>query len=194
MHIQELFGYHPDKAKALLAEAGYPDGFTFSAVCYEAYVDVLSVMKSYWEDVGINMELDIREYSVYRSVYTARKHEDALFRTYHAGQPERMNVWRTGTTQNTSIINDPYIDEMFEIWTDGLAWFDYEERAKLIQQVALHYYDECYEMVLPSPHQWSFWWPWLNNYHGEYSCGHYNMFYHFAYAWIDQDLKKSMGF
>jgi peptide/nickel transport system substrate-binding protein len=30
--VQELYGYHPDKAKQLLKEAGYPDGFdtTFS--------------------------------------------------------------------------------------------------------------------------------------------------------------------
>ena len=32
--VQELFGHHPDKARALLREAGVPDGFTFKVqVC-----------------------------------------------------------------------------------------------------------------------------------------------------------------
>jgi hypothetical protein len=32
------------------------------------------------------------------------------------------------------------------------------------------------------------WWPWLKNYYGQPAAGLF-----LKYAWIDQDLKKSMG-
>ncbi|EPX79401.1 ABC transporter substrate-binding protein [Litoreibacter arenae] len=55
--------YDPEKAKELLAEAGYPDGFEFDFVCTnESYVNeeqFCQAIASMWSRVGLTPKLDI---------------------------------------------------------------------------------------------------------------------------------------
>ncbi|APE45586.1 peptide ABC transporter [Sulfitobacter alexandrii] len=55
--------YNPEKAKELLAEAGYPDGFAFDFVCTnESYVNeeqFCQAIASMWSRVGLSPKLDI---------------------------------------------------------------------------------------------------------------------------------------
>ena len=54
--------YDPDKAKQLLADAGYPDGF--DTTIYAQVSDdreVLTAIQSYLADVGINAKIDVAE-------------------------------------------------------------------------------------------------------------------------------------
>ena len=37
-------------------------------------------------------------------------------------------------------------------------------------------------------------WPWLKGYNGETALGYGEFNWLFAYLWIDQDLKKAMGY
>jgi peptide/nickel transport system substrate-binding protein len=46
----------------------------------------------------------------------------------------------------------------------------------------------------PVPNTYTVWWPWIKGYHGEYSPGICNEFRWAKYIWIDQELKKSMGY
>ena len=40
-----------------------------------------------------------------------------------------------------------------------------------------------------------YWWPWLRNYNGEYALDDDSGFFAMLpYIWIDEDLKKEMGF
>jgi peptide/nickel transport system substrate-binding protein len=59
------FGYDPEKARALLAEAGYPDGFSMDMACpsgaYTHFEEVCDAVAGYLGDVGININLDIME-------------------------------------------------------------------------------------------------------------------------------------
>jgi peptide/nickel transport system substrate-binding protein len=55
--------YNPDKARELLAEAGYPDGFTTKMVSdVMARRDTLVAVQTYLKEVGIETELEILEF------------------------------------------------------------------------------------------------------------------------------------
>jgi peptide/nickel transport system substrate-binding protein len=55
--------YNPDRARELLAEAGYPDGvkITLLAMQGPATIDVSEAIKSYLDAVGIETEIDIAD-------------------------------------------------------------------------------------------------------------------------------------
>jgi peptide/nickel transport system substrate-binding protein len=59
------FGYDPDKAKALLAEAGYPNGFKIDMACpagaYTHFEEVCDAVAGYLGKVGIDVNLEIME-------------------------------------------------------------------------------------------------------------------------------------
>jgi peptide/nickel transport system substrate-binding protein len=57
--------YDPDKAKQMLADAGYPDGFETDLACpdsaYSHINEVCQAVAGYLEDVGLKVNLDIME-------------------------------------------------------------------------------------------------------------------------------------
>lgn len=61
----EPFPYNPDRARQLLEEAGFPDGFEISMAgpvdTYVNFEQVLQALVGYWEDVGITVNLEFME-------------------------------------------------------------------------------------------------------------------------------------
>lgn len=58
--LDKRYPYDPAKAKALLAEAGYPDGFSFKLILQPAVSsgDLLAqAMVANWKDIGVNVTL-----------------------------------------------------------------------------------------------------------------------------------------
>ena len=65
----EPFGYDPDKAMELLAEAGYPDGFAMDMACpagaYTHFEEVCEAVAGFLGDVGIDITLEVMESGQY---------------------------------------------------------------------------------------------------------------------------------
>jgi len=53
--------YNPQKAKELLAEAGYPDGFKTKLICINIplFVDVFTAVHAYLKEVGIDAKFEL---------------------------------------------------------------------------------------------------------------------------------------
>jgi peptide/nickel transport system substrate-binding protein len=73
----EPFGYDPDKAKALLAEAGYPDGFEIDMACpagaYTHFEEVCEATAGFLGEVGIQANLEIMESGHYWDLESAKE-------------------------------------------------------------------------------------------------------------------------
>ena len=65
----EPFGYDPDKAMELLAEAGYPDGFAMDMACpagaYTHFEEVCEAVAGFLGEVGIDITLEVMESGQY---------------------------------------------------------------------------------------------------------------------------------
>jgi peptide/nickel transport system substrate-binding protein len=73
----EPFGYDPDKARDLLAEAGYPNGFSMGFACpagaYAHFEEVCEAIQAYLADVGIDTDLEIMESGHYWNLEAAKE-------------------------------------------------------------------------------------------------------------------------
>ena len=81
------YEYDPDKAKRLLAEAGYPNGFETNAfdvplAYYPANADVMQVLAGFWRDIGITINETTVEYRPTLRTRLVDRTTDDLLYTY----------------------------------------------------------------------------------------------------------------
>jgi ABC-type transport system substrate-binding protein len=61
--------YNPEKAKELIAEAGYPNGLETTILCDGRSQDYATAIQAYLAAVGINAKIDLADYARYNSLY-----------------------------------------------------------------------------------------------------------------------------
>ncbi len=49
-------------------------------------------------------------------------------------------------------------------------------------------------VILPTAYTYAAWWPWVKNYYGEIRVGAHRASPIISRIWIDQELKKKMGY
>ena len=196
--VQELFEYHPDKAKQLLAEAGYPNGFSCTVLTYSTAVDNLSIIKDYWAKIGVDLQIDVRDYVVFTSVYTRKKQEEMIYGTPGSGanQPSKFSNYYGVGFYNYPRIDDPRCNEVMEA-VDEMGWEFYTDRAQfcsIMKEIYPYILEQCWAIPMPGYYSYVFWWPWVKDYDAVSSVGYFNGYSYLTYSWIDQDLKKEMGY
>ncbi len=189
--IQELYNYDPEKAKKLLAEAGYPNGFKTEIVCETSHVDQLSIIKDYWSKIGVDLKIDVKEFSVWTSMRVGKSYKDMIIGSTSFHSPFKMTRFRPTATENYGNINDPYTEEVYLKCAANA--FNEPERDRIWREWLLYCYDQAWYITFPTPYVYTFWGPWLKNYHGEYSVGYTARESWSTYVWLDLPLRKTMA-
>jgi len=192
--VKELYTYNPDKAKQLLADAGFPDGFKTEIVLTEPQVDYYSVLAAQWAKVGIDLKLDVKEsVSIIPIAFQASyNHMFALFYAPPSTWPEQANYSNIYNWVNAAKVNDPYVEEKVAE-AQSAAVTDFRGAMKITKELMKYVLDQAYCIPAPRYPQEVFWWPWLKAYSGELSVGYFAGDSWVRYIWIDEKLKDSMG-
>jgi ABC-type transport system substrate-binding protein len=186
-----LYGYHPDQAKKLLADAGYPAGFQANCTTISTYVDYLSLLVKYWADIGVKVTLDVKETAAYTALVNAKQHAELTARFAVTSVPFKMYFYRAGTPQNMAMIKDDKLEETYVYLSNN--YFDYATKAAKFKELIPYILEQCWYVYSPSSSTCAFWQPWVGGYHGENSVGYNVSTNYIQYLWIDQALKKKMG-
>jgi peptide/nickel transport system substrate-binding protein len=196
--VQELYEYNPEKAKKLLAEAGYPNGFSFKCQyggSSTETMDYLSMIVSYMAKIGVKMELDVMDYVSGLSRMTKKTHAEAFWYTTDFGPPLVIirKTFVTGQTWNASLISDRHIDETYERLISDQNLTEKQRDAEL-KKLGVYILEQVPGIILNGSYYYAAWWPWVKNYYGEQRVGAHRAAPIIARIWIDQKLKKKMGY
>jgi peptide/nickel transport system permease protein len=71
---------------------------------------------------------------------------------------------------------------------------DESKRQQMIREMTVEILDKAPYVWLPTPYIFTAWWPWVQNYNGELRAGAVRPGPIYARIWIDQEMKKKMGF
>ena len=150
------FGYHPDKARQLLADAGWRDSdgdgvldkdgkpFSFTIVTNQGN-DLRAksgeIIQRRFREIGVDVQLRVIEWATFLKEFINPGNFDATILGWTGGpEPDQYNIWhssKTGPRQLNFIgFNNSQVDELLE---RGRRTFDLEERKR--------YYDRFQEIL-----------------------------------------------
>jgi peptide/nickel transport system substrate-binding protein len=144
------YGYDPEGARQLLAEAGYADGLEFSIALYTVsglpeVIDIGQAMALDFEAVGMKPKLEQWDFPKIRSGRRSRELHGVLFPGATTGDFSlygiQTNFYSKGTVRS---FEHPDLDAVFEQLQTTLVP---EERAKILQEMG----NLCFELVCSLP-------------------------------------------
>jgi peptide/nickel transport system substrate-binding protein len=193
--VKELFTYNPAKAKQLLAEAGYPNGFAFKVQTNSSNTegDLLQMVAAYLDKVGVKMEIQTLEYAAYFSAMMTKTNAPGYFMFLGNTNPTTAlrKSFVKGQVWNPMQFLDPTIDQkMAEVYAEP----DERVRQVKVRLMTREVMEKAPVIFLPSSYVYTGWWPWVKNYGGELRAGSERPGPIHARMWVDQEMKKKMGF
>ena len=140
------FGYLPvpattqdiAKAKSLLADAGYPNGFTLRFQAPRRYIASADVAQAIVQDfsaIGVKAELDVPEWSVYTQQVAAQKQAPIYMLAWGSTQTLDADaalfpILRSGEPYST--VNDAELDKLLD---ESRQLVDADQRKKVLAQI-----------------------------------------------------------
>jgi len=194
--VRELYEFNPAKAKELLAQAGHPNGFEFKmqiATNVPESVEVAQLVAAYLARIGVKMTIETLEYGAYMSIMTTSKHGPGYWHQVGLSNPTMSldKLFSSDSAWNTPRLKDPKIDQALE---QIMAERDEAKRIPLVKALNQYAMEQAPFIFLPVPNSFVVWWPWVKNYEGEQAVGAQRNAPIWARVWIDEALKKQMGF
>ena len=193
--IQEQYEYHPDKARALLTEAGYPNGFKTKFYVYPSADDRESclVTAAYLQDVGIDCEMVVAETASYIEILYGREYEHMISCWWGNNFTMDAMDWAEGgqvtSPYNFGNVVDP---KLVDFSNEYRVNEDLVGRDADLKEMNMYQLGQTYNIIIPIPVNHTFWWPWLKGYSGETDLGwpdETGWGEIPKYIWVDQDLK-----
>ena len=140
------YNYDPERAKELLAEAGYPDGFSMKIEAptgrYTMDAEISQAIVAMLSQVGITVDLQLLESSAYSNVFSAHSAEDGFMTCFGLGFFDAsygmIGYFGVNTSGESNWNNQEYIDMYYEAEFN----MNEEERTQLFQEMQQMVADE----------------------------------------------------
>ena len=144
--FNELYGYNPDKAKALLKEAGYPPATVKGTINVFARAEVPELpqvweaVAIYLKRVGIEMQLRDIEQGRDNALRGAKNAHCCFSANAHSYKPTQDFIFRAFSLGGvTHAYEDDFIEENLAAWAKTI---DSKERDRLARGVSNHLFEE----------------------------------------------------
>ena len=197
--LQAQYAYNPTNAKALLAAAGYPNGFNTDCVADSSGdINLLQIVQSDFAAINVNMSIQLMDPTTWTNYVRTQHLQDALaFRSSGSlgmsYQPFRQFIrYQTGYVANYEMVADPTFDAFYPA---ALAATTIDQVKAILQQANEYLSQQQWVISLLNPSSFNVYQPWLKGYAGQSfamtggSSGPMMFGYYGSRFWIDQSLK-----
>jgi peptide/nickel transport system substrate-binding protein len=194
--VAQLWKYDVNKAKQMLAEAGYPNGFkTEMMVRSEALnQDIGAILQEQWRKIGVETTINVQQPAAFdRDVYAVEYKGVAIPDGFDAANPIAVlsSEGLTGEYYNIAGYSNLEYDRVVK---ELLQEFDLDRQNELIKEASLIIMKDAAYLPLAVKAYRVYWWDWVKNYFGEFSLSDGGKHAMMAYVWLDQERKKALGF
>lgn len=144
--------YDVEKAKQLLAEAGYADGFNISIMCRAdkpAYEEISTILKEQWAAIGVNLEINVLEKSAYIEKRNNIDFEITMVTwTDDIPHPSQISTHFFDYEKERGFFCDYENQEGYDILQKALVEFDPDRCADYYGQLQQIWFDDVPAMIL----------------------------------------------
>jgi peptide/nickel transport system substrate-binding protein len=155
-----LYSYDTEKAKTLLAAAGYEDSFELNIITAEAWGVEAQIISKMLERIGLKVTLDILTFPgvmkrFYHPILDKPPEEQTwdIMIAYSTGMGRSpsasgfVHFFRNESEQRWIEVN-PVVDEM---WKEMLKTIDSQEREEKVRRMVRYIYDQAYSPFIYTP-------------------------------------------
>ncbi len=151
---KDMYGYDPGQAKALLAKAGYPNGFsvkmwgTHQLSGFSELPQLAEAIGVQLGKVGIKAEITNADFSVVREAYRTKRTTDFIFPISSDERPVQENL--RGFFSPEGNLKGYHSDKFVSTYKTVTQTLDETERGRLLKTIG----DEFYEQFVNIPLFW----------------------------------------
>ena len=193
--VAQLYEYHPDKAKQLLADAGYPNGITFECnvpATAPADIEHLTLLAEQWKTAGITVNMNVMEAGLWTSQAFSFTYKNSFYTWWGNTEPTSAMAYANGggpLIYNFSHAIDPLAVQNYANYlkmNDPVAAAEYL-RTEYLREDTL-----VWEVPLPTRTTVTLWQPYLKGFNAEVSMGPSTQMggsSRTKFFWFDQKIK-----
>jgi peptide/nickel transport system substrate-binding protein len=202
--LKDEYAYNPVAAKKMLADAGYPKGFkTNIVVDTTTDMDLLQIVKFYFAQVGIDMEIRAIEPTDWGTSVKPGHMYDQLVHAVtgllgHTAPPiYQLMRLQSGSSNNYGMVNDLVCTAFY---TKAMSATSIEEVLQILREANEYVARQHFSISVLQAMTYSLYQPWVKGASGQFGStwgvagGPLMLSFYLGRFWIDQNLKKSMGY
>jgi peptide/nickel transport system substrate-binding protein len=195
-----LWTYDTAKAKQMIIDAGYPTGFQIEMLIptdSQISEDIGALVQGQWAKIGVTVTLKPIDAVLFMNALHTTGQYQALSEGGGTGRGLSNftgNVTLPGppaTWYNDSMWTDPYVDTQY---AKAAGTIDINAQNAIVKDLAIYEMEQVPSVPIGAPYNSVVWWPWLQNYYGEWNSGHFDEISILAATWVDQKMKQTMGY
>ena len=145
------YDYDPEKAKALLAEAGYPNGFKITVDSMNTAFNpvMLTIVQSYWKKVGVDLEISYLDRAAIRQHQAEGSYDITVSNPTRAEVGLILDYYKCGNFPpgpNFNLYKAP--DDICKLMIDQATEIDQQKRVEMVTKIQQQITNDCPNVLL----------------------------------------------